>query len=67
MMFLLPKYVAKKYAPYITPIIITVTTADGNKSSLLAKPDISSIANCIPNTECIIAKISGTPKILQFV
>ena len=44
------------------PIIITVAIADGNKSFLLANPDIIVIANCIPNIECIIARTSGTPK-----
>ena len=36
--------------------------ADGNKSFSLAKPDIIFTANCIPNIECIIASINGTPK-----
>ena len=51
MIFLLPKYVAKKYAPYIAPIITTVATIDGNKSSELANPFITVIENCIPNIE----------------
>lgn len=42
--------------------MITVAIADGNKSFLFAKPDITDNANCIPNIECIIARISGTPK-----
>ena len=47
--------------------MITVAIADGNKSFLFAKPDITDNANCIPNIECIIARISGTPKNIQFV
>ena len=51
MIFLLPKYVARKYAPYIKPIIITVAITDGSKSELLANPSIIVIINCIPKIE----------------
>ena len=43
-------------------MINTVATTDGNNCSVLAKPDIIESANCIPNIECIIAKISGNMK-----
>ena len=61
-MFLLPKYVAKKYNPYITPIITVVTITDGNNSSSDASEAIIDNINLIPNIECIIARTNGNMK-----
>ena len=61
-MFLLPIYVAKKYNPYITPIISAVTITEGNNSSGDAKVASIDNTNLIPNIECIIAKASGNMK-----
>ena len=61
-MFLLPIYVAKKYNPYITPIITAVTITEGNNS--FGDANVASIdnTNLIPNIECIIAKTNGNMK-----
>ena len=59
---LLPKYVAKKYNPYITEIIIEDAIIDGNKSFGDITSDSILSPNFIPNIECIIANISGTIK-----
>ena len=59
---LLPKYVAKKYNPYITEMIIEDAIIDGNKSFGDITSDSILSPNFIPNIECIMANISGTIK-----
>ena len=62
MIFLLPIYVAKKYNPYITPIITAVTTTEGNNSSGDASVASIDNMNFIPNIECIMAQTNGNMK-----
>ena len=59
--FLLHKYVIRKYPPYISTIIILVNITDFNKPLF---PNISRIfkAKRIPNIECIIASNNGVIK-----
>ena len=59
--FLLHKYVIRKYPPYINTIIILVNITDFNKPLF---PNVSRIfkAKRIPNIECIIASNNGVIK-----